>query len=161
MGWGIGHDVNQNIIFRFRPRVPHTWIGNAVRPAGGMWQKTRVGRPRSDRCSSPRSGSRNFRATSLILSSFFVPFVFFVAKNPLIFRARKFFPIVGKWVKKFSNHWKNIFQSLENLGAGGELADCAKPGGIRDAVFAVAGGRGRVKRGAVGGSGCNLRRGGG
>jgi hypothetical protein len=50
---------------------------------------------------------------------------------------RKFFPIVGKraknfsnhWKKRlnFSNHWKNIFQSLENPGFAAGPADCAKP----------------------------------
>jgi hypothetical protein len=28
----------------------------------------------------------------------------------------------------FSNHWKKIFQSLENSPFAGELADCAPPG---------------------------------
>jgi hypothetical protein len=54
----------------------------------------------------------------------------------------KFFPIVGKrpkifsnhWKKRagFSNHWKIFFQSLEKWLSGGELADCAhsgRPGG--------------------------------
>jgi hypothetical protein len=54
-----------------------------------------------------------------------------------------------KVMKIFSNRWKTgeIFQSLENLGVGGEPADCAKPGGIRGAVFAVAGGAWSCKKG--------------
>ncbi len=51
---------------------------------------------------------------------------------------RKFFPIIGKCTKNFSNHWKNrgvfsnhwkiVFQSLENGRVGGELADCTGGG---------------------------------
>jgi hypothetical protein len=53
--------------------------------------------------------------------------------------ARKFFPIIGKlpknfsnrWRKRaeFSNHWKIIFQSLENLWfAGGPAGACGANG---------------------------------
>ena len=49
---------------------------------------------------------------------------------------RKFFPIIGKPPKNFSNHWKNrprfsnhwkkVFQSLENPPSASEPADCAR-----------------------------------
>ena len=65
----------------------------------------------------------------------------------LEFRPRKFFPIVGKLPKNFSNHWKKwavfsnhwktFFQSLENRRFPGGLADCA---GGRGLIPCLAGG---------------------
>ena len=74
--------------------------------------------------------------TSLVLPLFCFP------RCPFRFpeSSRKFFPIIGKppknfsnrWKKsaKFSNHWKKLFQSLENPPLPAELPDCAKPKGL-------------------------------
>ena len=61
-------------------------------------------------------------------------------------KKRKFFPIIGKRAKKFSNHWKNrmkfsnhwknIFQSLENGRRADGAPDCAGVGwGMRYVVL--------------------------
>ena len=83
------------------------------------------------------------------LSDFFVLRLFCWPFCPFCFpkTSRKFFPIIGKPPKNFSNHWKNrtefsnhwkkIFQSLENSPFPDGPADWPKPGPVQGAGGAV------------------------
>ena len=78
---------------------------------------------------NPRRTSLSDICIPLLLS----PFCHFCFQRS----SRKSFPIIGKPTRilsnhwkiraNFSNHWKNIFQSLENSPSPGELPDCANP----------------------------------
>ncbi len=88
-------------------------------------------------------------------------FDLFVFSSPALF-PRKFFPIIGKRPKNFSNHWKNrpvfsnhwktFFQSLENPPSPRGPADCAPSIGVRGAC--KTGGRGAGICGAIPCPGC-------
>ncbi len=106
--------------------------------------------------SNPRSGIRDILVASLLPPPSRSPSLPLCSLCPLWLKSlplssltppagrisspRKFFPIVGKRAKNFSNHWKNqpifsnhwknIFQSLENCRFSDELPDWPKPGGL-------------------------------